>query len=321
MWIWFLFISLIGVLLALDLGVFNKGSHEISYKEATRWTILWTSVGLLFSFVILIIYKYQVGPGASGNAPWQACMEYLTGYVIELTLSVDNIFVIALIFKSFRIPKKNQHRVLFWGILGALVFRGLMIVFGVYLISKFSWTSYVFGIFLILTALKMAFSKEEDKFDPRNSFIYRSIRKILPVSSHLNGENFFIKKRNIVIATPLFLALVLIEFTDILFALDSIPAILGITRDPFLVFTSNIFAILGLRSMYFFIANMLDSFHYLKHSLTVILIYVGVKLILENHFHLNIGISLSVIFFSLLVGILLSLKYKESHGIHDLKNN
>ncbi len=317
MLIWVLFIILIGIFLALDLGVFNKGSHEISYREATRWTIVWATLGLLFSFVILMIYTYRLGPGAYGKSAWVATMEYLTGYVIELTLSVDNIFVIALIFKSFRIPRKYQHRVLFWGILGALIFRGLMIVFGVYLISNFSWTSYVFGAFLILTALKMAFSDDEEKFEPKDSFVYRSIRKILPVSGQVYGESFFIRKKGIVIATPLFLALVLIEFTDILFALDSIPAILGITQDPFLVFTSNIFAILGLRSMYFFIANMLDSFHYLKHSLTVILVYVGVKLVLENHYHLGIGLSLSVIFLSLIAGVLFSVKHRKRHQTHN----
>ena len=311
--VWILFFSMIVAFLAIDLGIFNREAHIISYKEATKWTIVWVSLGVLFSFVIYALYAKDIMSHHTQTSALNASIEYLTGYIIELTLSIDNIFVIALIFKSFKIPMKYQHRVLFWGIIGALVFRGLMILFGVILIEKFTWTTYVFGAFLIYTAIKMALADEESHFDPKESFVYRTIRRFIPVTTNMDGEKFFIKKQNLTIATPLFLALILIEFTDVLFALDSIPAILGITTDPFIVFTSNIFAILGLRSMYFFVANMLDSFHYLKYSLTVILIYVGVKLILSNHFHLSIGLSLAIIFASILIGMIFSIKYKKEH--------
>jgi tellurite resistance protein TerC len=308
---WILFISMISCFLALDLGVFNREAHIISYKEATKWTIVWTTLGLLFSIVIYFIYKNQwISNISFASSPTNAAIQYITGYLIELSLSVDNIFVIAVIFRSFKIPQKYQHRVLFWGILGALVFRGIMIAFGVILIQKFSWMTIAFGIFLVYTAIKMAIEKEKEDsedFDPKKSFVSRQLRKIMPITWHMDGEKFFIYKKGLKIATPLLLALIVIEFTDILFALDSIPAILSITKDPFLVFTSNIFAIMGLRSMYFFIANMLDSFHYLKYSLVIILAYVGTKLILEFfHIHLPISFSLGLIFVSLAGGILAS---------------
>ncbi|MBK8546341.1 MAG: TerC family protein [Saprospiraceae bacterium] len=317
MLIWSLFILMIGVFLALDLGVFNKNAHEITYKEAGRWTAVWTTLGLSFSFLVYFIYQYNwLGEMAKTSLPLTASIEYLTGYIIELTLSIDNIFVIAMIFKSFKIPKKYQHRVLFWGIVGALLFRGLMIFFGVVLIEQFKWTTYVFGAFLIFTAIRMAFSNDEEEFDPKQSWVYRTIRRVMPVTGRIDGQKFIIKKRGLIIGTPLLLALILIEFTDILFALDSIPAILAITTDPFIVFTSNIFAILGLRSMYFFVANMLDSFHYLKYSLTVILIYVGIKLVLANHYHLPLGLSLGIIALSLIAGVYFSIRYKTEHA-HD----
>lgn len=313
--IWIGFLLMINLFLALDLGVFNKNPHEITYKEATQWTVVWTSLGLLFSGVIYFLYsKGYMQPPMEGITPWTSATEYITGYIIELSLSVDNIFVIAMIFKSFRIPKMYQHRVLFWGILGALLFRGLMIFFGVVLITKFSWTTYIFGVVLIFTAIKMAFSDDSEEFNPRDSKLYNLIRRWMPLTGEIYNDHFIIKKRGMLIGTPLLLSLILIEFTDVLFALDSIPAILGITTDPFIVFTSNIFAILGLRSMYFFIANLLDSFHYLKYSLTVILTYVGVKLILAHHYKLSIGLSLGVIAVSLLVGILFSLWHKKKYG-------
>ncbi len=310
---WILFLTMIVAFLAIDLGVFNKEAHIITYKEATKWTIVWVTIALLFSGVIYYLYSNDIMKHHTQSSALDATVKYLTGYVIELTLSIDNIFVIALIFKAFKIPMKYQHRVLFWGIIGALVFRGLMILFGVILIEKFTWTTYVFGGFLIYTAIKMAVADEESHFDPKSSFVYKSIRKLMPVTTHMQGESFFIKRNKLLIATPLFLTLILIEFTDVLFALDSIPAILGITTDPFIVFTSNIFAIMGLRSMYFFVANMLDSFHYLKYSLTVILIYVGIKLILSNHYHLSIGLSLAIIIVSIIVGMIYSIKYKKEH--------
>lgn len=316
--VWIAFLLLIGVFMAIDLGIFNKNAHEITYKEATQWTIVWSTLGLSFAAVIYWLYKegYMLSP--NGDTPWQAASEYLTGYIIELSLSVDNIFVIATIFRTYSIPKIYQHRVLFWGILGALVSRGFMIFFGVVIINQFFWATYLFGAFLIFTALKMAFSGDDEEFDPQNNKIFKSIRKILPVTSILHGDKFVIKRQGILMATPLLIVLIIIEMTDIIFALDSIPAILGITTDPFLVFTSNIFAILGLRSMYFFIANLLDVFHYLKYSLIVILTYVGIKLILAHHYHLSIGLSLSIIGLSILGGIIMSLVMKRINDKKEL---
>src|SRR5690606_20272567 len=242
MLVWTLFILCILIFLALDLGVFNRKAHVISVKEASMWTAIWVSLSFLFSGVIYWLYSQGHIDNADQLTPMEASMKYITGYLIELSLSIDNIFVIAVIFASFSIPQKYQHRVLFWGILGAIVFRALMIFFGVVLIKKFSFATYVFGAFLLFTAFKMLFSKEE-KFNPKKSFVYRNLRKLMPITTHMEGQKFFVQRKHITAATPLFIALVVIEFTDILFALDSVPAILAITSDPFLVFSSNIFAI------------------------------------------------------------------------------
>ncbi len=310
--VWGLFLFGILIFLALDLGVFNKSPHIISVKEASVWTSVWVCLSFLFSGVIYWLYSSGQIDNVDALPPMDATIKYITGYLIELSLSIDNIFVIAVIFSSFNIPQKYQHRVLFWGILGAIVFRALMIFFGVVLIKKFSFTTYLFGAFLLFTAFKMLFSKEE-KFNPKKSFVYRNFRKVIPVTSHIQGQKFFVKMRHITAATPLFMALVVIEFTDILFALDSVPAILSITSDPFLVFSSNILAILGLRSMYFFLASMLDRFSYLKYSLISILSFVGVKLILEHHYKFPGWVSLGFIGISLAVGVFVSLNRKESN--------
>ncbi|WP_421807588.1 TerC family protein [Flagellimonas sp.] len=308
--VWILFLLGILVFLALDLGVFNKKAHVISVKEASFWTAVWVTLSLLFTGVIYWLYGTGKVDNVDGLTPMDASLKYITGYLIELSLSIDNIFVIAVIFTSFQIPQKYQHRVLFWGILGAIIFRALMIFFGVALIKKFSFTTYIFGAFLIFTALRMLFSKEKP-FNPKHSFVYRNLRKIMPITSQMQGQKFFIKLRHITAATPLFIALVVIEFTDILFALDSVPAILAITSDPFLVFSSNIFAILGLRSMYFFLAHMIDRFYYLKYSLVAILSFVGVKLILAHHYTFPEWFSLSFIAVALLTGILASKKEEK----------
>ncbi|MBJ2175077.1 TerC family protein [Aureibaculum sp. A20] len=308
--VWGLFILAILIFLALDLGVFNKNPHVISIKEASAWTAVWVTLSFLFSGVIYWLY----GSGTINNpdqlTATDATIKYITGYLIELSLSIDNIFVIAVIFTSFNIPLKYQHRVLFWGILGAIIFRALMIFFGVVLINKFSFTTYVFGAFLLFTAFKMLTQKEET-YNPKKSFVYRTLRKVMPITTQMDGQKFFMQLRHIKAATPLFITLVVIEFTDILFALDSVPAILAITSDPFLVFSSNIFAILGLRSMYFFLSNMLNKFEYLKYSLVAILTFVGVKLILAHHFKFPEWVSLTFIGMSLLIGILVSLRKSE----------
>lgn len=314
MLVWIIFIAAILLFLALDLGVFNRTPHVITTKEASLWTSIWVGCSFIFSGVIYWLYATNKINNVDELTPIDASIKYITGYLIELSLSVDNIFVIAVIFAAFKIPQKYQHRVLFWGILGAIVFRALMIFFGVMIINKFSFSTYIFGAFLLFTAYKMMFSKEE-KFNPKKSFVYRQLRKIMPITSQIQGEKFFIKLRHIKAATPLFVALVIIEFTDILFAIDSVPAILAITSDPFLVFSSNIFAILGLRSMYFFLSNMLEKFYYLKYSLIAILSFVGVKLILMHHFKFPEWVSLTFIALSLLIGIYVSLKSDKKNDM------
>ncbi|GAA4080049.1 TerC family protein [Flavobacterium cheonanense] len=305
--VWIIFIASILFFLALDLGVFNKTPHIISSKEAGKWTGIFVTISFLFSGVVYWIYQNGYIDNPTKLTPNLAVMKYITGYLIELSLSVDNIFVIAVIFASFKIPQKYQHRVLFWGILGAIIFRGLMIYFGVLLINKFSWMTYVFGAFLIFTAAKMLFKGEEEQFNPKKSFIFRNMRKVMPVTMHMEGQKFFIKKRGFTFATPLFVALIVIELMDVLFAMDSVPAILAITSDPFLVFSSNIFAILGLRSMYFFLANMLEKFSYLEYSLIAILTFVGIKMLIIHHFKFPEWVSLGFIALALLGGILVSL--------------
>jgi tellurite resistance protein TerC len=309
MLVWILFLVLIIVFLALDLGVFNKEDHVIKSKEAGIWTAVWVTVALSFSGVIYWLFSEGLVDNPTGLTPNSAVLKYITGYLIELSLSIDNVFVIAVIFTSFKIPPIYQHRVLFWGILGAIVFRALMILFGVALITRFDWIIYVFGVFLLYTAFKMLKGDNQD-FDPKKSFVFRQIKKIYPITSQLNGHAFFIKRMGLNAATPLFVALVVIELTDILFALDSIPAILAITADPFIVFTSNIFAILGLRSMYFLISRMLQKFRFINYSLVVILAYVGLKMLFSHHVEIPEWLSLTVIAVSLIGGVLASILIK-----------
>lgn len=311
MLIWGLFIGLIIIFLALDLGVFHKNDHEIKAKEAGIWTAIWVTVALGFSGVIYWLFSEGLIANPTGLTPQNAVLKYITGYLIELSLSIDNVFVIAVIFSSFKIPAIYQHRVLFWGILGAIVFRALMIVFGVALITKFDWIIYVFGVFLLYTAFKMLRSND-DKFDPKTSFVFRQIKKIYPITSQINGHDFFIKRMGVTAATPLFVALVIIELTDVLFALDSIPAILAITADPFIVFSSNILAILGLRSMYFLISRMLQKFRFINYSLVVILAFVGLKMLFAHHIELPEWVSLTVISVALAGGIVASLLISET---------
>lgn len=318
--VWILFLVGVVLILALDLGVFNKNPHIISTKEASKWTLIWVTLSFLFSGVIYWLYTTDYIANPDKLQPAVASMKFITGYLIELSLSVDNIFVIAIIFASFKIPQKYQHRVLFWGIIGAVVFRGLMIFFGVMLINKFTWTTYLFGAFLLFTAIKMLFSGDDDEdFHPKDSFIYKALGKVIPITSEFDKERFFIlTEKGKKAATPLFVALIVIEVMDVLFAVDSVPAILAITSDPFLVFSSNIFAILGLRSMYFFLANMLAKFSYLEYSLIAILSFVGLKMLLHDWIHVPEWASLGFIALSLLVGILVSLKFGEEKELTDL---
>ena len=310
MWVWVLFIALVIIFLALDLGVFHKKEHVIKSKESGIWTAIWVSVALSFSGVIYWLFSSGLVDNPTGLTPNNAVLKYVTGYLIELSLSIDNVFVIAVIFQAFKIPPLYQHRVLFWGILGAIVFRGLMILFGVALITKFDWIIYVFGVFLLYTAFKMLKS-DESHFDPKKSWVFRQIKKIYPITSTIKDHHFFVKRMGINAATPLFVALIIIELTDVLFALDSIPAILAITADPFIVFSSNILAILGLRSMYFLISRMLEKFRYINYSLVVILAFVGLKMLFSHNVELPEWVSLTVISVSLFTGILASLLIPE----------
>ncbi len=306
MLVWGIFIAFIIFFLVLDLGVINRNPHEIKTKEAAFWTTIWVVVALGFSGVIFWLFKEGLVENPTNLTPNQALLKYITGYFIELSLSIDNVFVIAVIFSSFAIPKKYQHEVLFWGIIGAIVFRALMIFFGVALINKFEWIIYVFGVFLLFTAYRMLVHKEED-FDPKKSVIFKLMKKVFPVSYKMDGDKFFIRRMGIKAATPLFVALIVIELTDILFALDSIPAILAITSDPFIVFSSNILAILGLRSMYFLISRMLDKFRYINYSLVIILAFVGFKMLLSDVVEFHELLSLGIIALSLVGGVVASL--------------
>lgn len=316
--VWILFFALVFVILALDLGVFNKTPHIISSKEASKWTAIWVSISFLFSGVIYWLYGTDFINNPTALSQTNAALKFITGYLIELSLSIDNIFVIAIIFASFKIPQKYQHRVLFWGILGAIVFRGLMISFGVIIINKFAWTTYLFGAFLLFTAVKMLFSKEDDDFEPKDSFVYKMIGKVMPITSEHDKEKFFIlNHKGKKAATPLFVALIVIEVMDVLFAVDSVPAILAITSDPFIVFSSNIFAILGLRSMYFFLANMLEKFSHLEYSLIAILSFVGIKMLAHDYIEIPEWASLGFIALSLIAGVLFSINYDKKE--HDTK--
>lgn len=276
------------VVLAIDLGIFNREAHAASVKEAAAWSSVWISLSLGFAGIVY----WQMGS--------QAGLEFITGYLIEYSLSIDNIFVIVLIFSYFRIPDKYQHRVLFWGIIGALVMRGAMIVAGAYLIERFHWIIYVFGAFLVFTGIRMATHDESD-IEPEANPILRLVRRILPVTHDYRGKHFFVKEPvkpgtpPVLMATPLFVVLVLVETTDLIFAVDSIPAIFAITRDPFIVYTSNVCAILGLRSLYFLLAGVIHKFHYLKLGLAIVLTFVGVKMLLGSVYHIPVQISLAVI--------------------------
>lgn len=308
--VWGIFILIILGLLVLDLGVLNKNQHEVKTKEALTWTAVWVSLALLFNVVVYYAYQYNIMDVVT-NSPdikngKDAVLKFFTGYLIEESLSMDNVFVIAMLFSYFNIPAKYQHRVLFWGIMGALVFRGLMIVLGTALVHQFAWIMYIFGGLLVFSALKMLFGGDSE-FDADKNFAVKAIRKFYPVSKELDGGNFFTVKDGIKMATPLFVILIVIETTDIIFAVDSIPAIFAVTTDPFIVFTSNVFAILGLRSLYFVLASFMNKFAYLKYSLVVLLLFIGIKMLIVDFVHLSIPLSLGIIVVILGVGVVASL--------------
>jgi tellurite resistance protein TerC len=309
--VWLCLIALIVILLMLDLLVLSKRSDKTNQKSVAIETAFWVSIALLFSGVVYLLYSYQLVKNINNLSPSEAFVKYLTGYLIELSLSMDNLFVIAMIFASFKIPIQSQHKALFWGILGALAFRGLMIWLGVTLINQLSWITYVFGGFLLYTAIKMLSTDEETE----DKKYIKTVRKYFNVSEELDGDKFWTKHNGVRMATPLFAALVMIEFTDLIFAVDSVPAVLAVTTDPFIVFTSNIFAILGLRSMYFFLANMLDKFVYLKYSVFAILLFVSVKLLTLSFIHIPEWFSLLYIGLCLGTGVFISYRHLKNNTI------
>jgi tellurite resistance protein TerC len=281
-WFWVGFIAFVLAMLALDLGVFHREAHEVRPTEAAIWTAVWVALALAFAAGLFGFYGHEVG------------LTFLTGYIIEESLSIDNIFVIVLIFEFFRVPKNCQHRVLFYGILGALAMRGLFIGLGAVLIARFHWVLYVFGAMLVITGVRMAVKRDEE-FEGNDNPIVRVVRRFLPLSHEYHGKRFFVVEAGRRVATPLLLVLILVEFTDLIFAVDSIPAIFGVTQDTFIVFTSNIFAILGLRSLYFLLAAVVDRFYLLKYGLALILTFVGVKMLTEKWIDIDIVLSLAVI--------------------------
>jgi tellurite resistance protein TerC len=324
-----LFLALVLIFLALDLGVFHRKAHVVSLKEASIWTSVWITCALLFNVGVYFLYQnhtFDLGldvpvlgkPGVTETLDGaMAAKQFFTGYVIEKSLSLDNVFVIAVVFTSLGIPGVYQHRVLFWGILGALVFRAVMIFLGAALVARFAWVSYLFAAILILTAIKMALVKA-DAHDPSTSVVVRFVKRFIPLTHAFDGQRFFTRMNGVRYATPLFLALVLVEFTDVLFAIDSIPAIFAITSDPFLVLTSNIFAILGLRSLYFCLAAAITSFRYLKPALIAVLFFVGIKMALvHTPFKIPTDVSLGVILGTLAVGVIASLLLRKETPSQD----
>lgn len=288
-WFYAGFVLFVLCVLALDLGVFHKKAHEVSFKEASIWTTVWISLALVFNFLFYLYaqHKFSTDPSylaipgfdAAAQAKSSA-LEFLTGFVVEKALAIDNIFIFAVVFSYFGIPKMYQHRVLFWGILGALIFRALFIAMGSVLM-QFHWVVIFFGALLILTGTKMFFAGTETQ-DLENNFIVKQLKKYFKVHPQIDGQNFFIKKNGLTYVTPLFLALIFLELSDIIFAVDSVPAIFALTKEPLIVFTSNIFAILGLRSMYFMLAGVMDRFIYIKYGLAAVLIFVGLKMVWLN---------------------------------------
>lgn len=307
-WLWFAFIGLVLVFLVLDLGVFHRHAHTVGFKEAFLWTMVW--------FGLAIGFALGLRP-ARGSTE---ALEFLTGYLIELSLSMDNVFVMALIFAYFQVPAEYQHRVLFWGILGALVMRGLMIGAGLALISWLHWVLYLFGLLLVYSGIRMLLIKTQ--VDPEKNRVLRIVRRFYPVTPHLDGQKFRTHWNGRKALTPLALVLVMIETTDLVFALDSIPAVFAVTTKPFIVFTSNVFAILGLRSLYFVLAGAITYFRYLKYGLSLVLVFVGLKMLLDPHgrpprwFQIELPIALSLLFVGaiILTSILLSVLAARRDG-------
>ena len=304
-WIfWILFNVFVLLMLALDLGVFHRRKHVVSFPEAIGWTMVW--ITLAGGFAVLIYYFGHTLTGSHTRPNSELSLEFVTAYLIEESLSVDNLFVFLVIFRYFAVPRRFQHQVLFWGVMGALVMRGVFIVAGIKLLNAFSWLIYIFGAILIYSGIKL-FRQQDAEIDPTSNIVLRLFRKLFRVTENYEGEKFFVVRKGIRYATPLAVVLVMIETTDLLFATDSIPAVLAISREPFIVYTSNVFAILGLRSLYFALAGMIEVFHLLHYGLSVILIFIGFKMLASHYLRIPIGVALGVVAGVLLVSVVLSL--------------
>ncbi len=302
-WLWAAFGVVVVTIMALDLGLLNRNAHEVKFKEALGWTTVWILTALAFNAGIFVWYGHD------------KAAEFLAAYVIEYALSVDNIFVFIIIFTYFHVSKRFQHKILFWGILGAVLMRAIFIGAGVAIIHRFAWVMYIFGAFLVFTGLKLAFKKEE-KIDPENTIGVKILKKIIPVTHSADHGHFFVRIGGKLHATTLFVALVVVEMTDLIFAVDSIPAVLAVSHDPFIAYTSNIFAIMGLRSLYFALAGVMDLFHYLKYGLAAILVFVGIKMLIAEQFHMPVMASLAVILGVLAASIAASMLFpiKKHHS-------
>jgi len=305
LWGWVGFNVVVLAILALDIGVLPRRSEKVSLKEAAIWSGVWVALSLCFALAVYL----NMGP--------ESGLEFLTGYLIEYALSIDNIFVFVLIFSYFSVPEKYQHRVLFWGIIGALVLRGVMIVAGSALVTRFAWTLYIFGAFLVFTGLKMALQKDDAAYNPERDPVLRLARKLVPVTPDYRGDKFFVREPDAkgklrYAATPLFIVLIIVDTTDIVFATDSIPAIFAVTRDPFIVYTSNICAVLGLRALYFLLASVVDKFVYLKLGLSLVLVFIGAKMLLEHFLHIPIVAALCVVGLVLGSAIFASVKWPRT---------
>jgi tellurite resistance protein TerC len=300
--LWGGFNLLVIVLLAIDLGIFHRKDHAISVKEGLVWSAIWIAVALVFN---LLVYFWK-GP--------EVALQFMTGYLIERALSIDNIFVFLVIFAYFKVAAQYQYRVLFWGILGALILRGFFIAVGTLLIVKFHWILLVFGIFLIITAIKLAFGKDKE-MEPEKNPLLKIVRRFLPITANYEGNRFFLKRNKRLWGTPLFVVLIAVETTDLVFAMDSIPAIFAITVDPFIVYTSNVFAILGLRALYFAVAGLMQVFYYLKYALSAILAFVGVKMLIADFYKIPSAMALIIIAAMLLTAILASILFPRKGKI------
>lgn len=308
-WIfWILFNVFVLTMLALDLGIFHRRKHVVAFREAIGWTLVWIILAGAFAVLIFFFGRELTGNRLRPNS--ELALEFVTGYLIEQSLSVDNLFVFLIIFRYFAVPRNYQHQVLWWGVMGALVMRGIFIVVGIKLLNAFTWLVYVFGAILIYSGIKL-FQENESEIEPEKNLVLRVMHKFFPLTANYEGDRFFVTRQGIRYATPLAVVLVMVETTDLLFATDSIPAVLAITREPFIVYTSNVFAILGLRSLYFALAGMIEVFHFLHYGLSVILIFIGFKMLTSRYLHIPIGIALGAVAGVLFISIVLSLAFPK----------